>query len=263
MRKYGRKIPSPLPAHRMLERAGATVPMVVDLRQWGGPIKDQGDEGSCTAHAGTSACELIFRKYFKKSPVFSPQYTYAKELIMQGDFPRDEGSEGVTLCNVLIANGCCELSLYPYISEQILMPTAEQDKNAAQFKMGAYHGLIGSHTAISVLGDSTPWPVEVGFTVYESFEGEQIAKTGIMPVPTKSESVLGGHEVLAVGYDIGLAETIRPKGCPPAVLIQNSWGGGWGVGGYFWMPLEILDRSDTDLKIVHSGHPWKRSSLLY
>lgn len=256
MRKYGRKIPAPLPAHRMLDRAGATVPMVVDLRQWCGPVKDQGDEGSCTAHAGTSAAELIFRKYLGKSPVFSPQYTYAKELLAQGDFPRDDGSDGTTLCGTLIASGCCEESLYPYVSGQILEPSSDQDKIAAQFRMGAFHGLVGSQTAISVLGNPTPWPIEIGFTVYSSFESDATAQSGVMTVPSTSEQVLGGHEVLAVGYDIGVTPTLRPSNCPAALLVQNSWGTSWGITGRFWMPLEICDATDTDLKIVHSGHPW-------
>lgn len=255
-RKYGRKIPASLPEHRMLAKTSSSVPLVVDLREWCGPVKDQGEEGSCTAHAGTSAVELIFRRYLGRSPVFSPQYTYAKELLAQGDFPRDEGSDGTTLCNTLISDGCCEAALYPYVSGQINKPSPDQDKNAAQFKMGAYHGLTGGQVAVSVLGDKTPWPVEIGFTVYSSFESESTAQTGVMFVPDVSEQILGGHEVLAIGYDIGLVPTLRPSDCPPAVLIQNSWGESWGIAGRFWMPLAILDRPDTDLKIVHSGHPW-------
>jgi hypothetical protein len=32
-------------------RLAPSVPLHVDLREWGGPIKDQGEEGSCTGHA--------------------------------------------------------------------------------------------------------------------------------------------------------------------------------------------------------------------
>ena len=74
--------------------------------------------------------------------------------------------------------------------------------------------------------------------------------------PQPGESVLGGHEVLMVGYDVGASPTIRPKNCPPAALIQNSWGEDWGLKGFFWMALSVLDDPQTDLKIIHSGHPW-------
>ena len=255
-RRYGRKIPAPLPAHRMLWRVSAGLSPVIDLREWCGPIKDQGAEGSCTAHAGTSANEWIHRRYLENSSVvFSPQYTYAKELIAQGNFPQDAGSDGVTLCNTMIANGCCELSTYPYVAGQIEMPTAAQDANAAQYRMGAYHGLTGWGVAMSVLGDPVPWPVEMGFTVYSSFESDATAQTGIYN-PGSDEEVLGGHEVLLVGYDLGATPTLRPANCPPAFLVQNSWGTGWGLSGFFWAVTAVLNDGQTDLKICHSGHPW-------
>lgn len=255
-RKYGRIIPPALPHQRMLARFNQTVPLYCDLRQWDSPVKDQGEEGSCTAHAGTGAVEWIFRRYFSKSPIFSPQYTYAKELLKQGNFPQDQGSDGVTLCGTLIADGCCELALYPYVAGEINQPTVEQDTNARQYTLGAYHGLIGANTAISVLGDPVPWPVMIGFEVQTSFESDEVAETGIYN-PQESENVIGGHEVMAIGYDVGAVPTIRPKDCPPALLIKNSWGESWGLRGYFWMALAVADSPLTDLKIAHSGKPWR------
>src|ERR1700675_1316605 len=169
-RKYGRGTPAALPAHRMFSRVAPNLPPVVDLRPSCGPVKDQKNLGSCTGHAFASAMEWIFRRYLKQQPVFSPLYIYAKELIADGNFPSDDGSNGVTGCNVSITNGCCEDSLYPDASQEILKPTAEQDANALQYRMGAYHGLTGSQVALSVIGDPVPWPVEIGFTVYDSFE---------------------------------------------------------------------------------------------
>jgi len=65
-----------------------------------------------------------------------------------------------------------------------------------------------------------------GITVYESFESAAVSKTGKMPMPKPSEKVLGGHAVLAVGYDDAAQRFI----------VRNSWGKGWGVQGYFTMP---------------------------
>jgi len=257
-RKYGRKVPAPLPGHRMLSNVSALIPNVADTRSFCGPIKDQGQEGSCTGHAFSSADEWINRKYLNRSPILSPQFFYAEELLYDGNFPQDDGSDGTTGCIVAIVKGCCEASVYPYVAGQILQPTATQLQNALAYTLGAYHGLVGSKVALSVLGDPTPWPVEIGFTVYESFESDTVAQTGIYS-PGTGEAVLGGHEVLMVGYDIGPTPTLRPANCPPAALIQNSWGTGWGWNGsgFFWMVLPVLDASDTDLKIVHSGSPWK------
>ena len=223
------------------------VPQYVDLRQWGGPIKDQGDEGSCTGHAFSSAREWIARKYEKASPILSPQFLYVEELIADGSFPKDEGAMPRTGCQVLTAKGCCETSLYPYVAGKFTAPTAEQAENALKYKTGAYHRVGSLSDFLRCLADSTPWPVTVGFTVYESFMSQQVADTGVTPIPKPGEQQQGGHEVLCLGYD----QTKQ------LALIQNSWGNSWGQRGYFWMPFEVIGSPDTDLWMVHTGGPWK------
>jgi C1A family cysteine protease len=49
-------------------------------------------------------------------------------------------------------------------------------------------------------------------------------------MPGPDEEVLGGHAVLAVGYDDS-AECF---------IVRNSWGSGWGKKGYFTMPYSYL-----------------------
>ena len=44
------------------------------------------------------------------------------------------------------------------------------------------------------------FPFVFGFTVYESFESQAVAKSGMVPMPQTGEQQLGGHAVLAVGY---------------------------------------------------------------
>jgi C1A family cysteine protease len=73
-------------------------------------------------------------------------------------------------------------------------------------------------------------PVVFGFSVYESFESAAVAKTGTMPMPKPSEKQLGGHAVLAVGYD----------DAQERVIIRNSWGTGWGKKGCFTMPYAYI-----------------------
>jgi C1A family cysteine protease len=100
---------------------------------------------------------------------------------------------------------------------------------------------------LSCLTDPTPWPVLVGFVVFESFMMQPVADTGIMPIPKPGEEQQGGHEVLCLGYDY-------PN---QLALIQNSWGDSWGQRGYFWMPFEVISSPDTDLWMVHTGGAWK------
>jgi C1A family cysteine protease len=233
--------------YRLRFSPGQQIAETADLREWGGPIKDQGQEGSCTGHAFSSAREWIARKYENSTPILSPQCLYVEELIAEGTFPNDEGAQPRTGCKVLTANGCCETSLWPYVAGQIVTPTPAQAANALKYKTGAYHRLSGLTDVLCCVSDPVPWPVPVAFQVYESFMSQQVADTGIMPMPGPDEQCVGGHEVLCLGYD-------RTK---QLALIQNSWGDGWGQKGYFWMPFAVLASPDSDLWVVHTGKPWK------
>ena len=73
---------------------------------------------------------------------------------------------------------------------------------------------------------SAGYPFVFGFTVYKSFEGDAVAKSGMVPMPGASETEVGGHAVMAVGYNDSVQR----------FLVRNSWGSGWGVGGYFTIP---------------------------
>ena len=73
-------------------------------------------------------------------------------------------------------------------------------------------------------------PFVFGFAVYESFETEEVAKTGVMIMPTEKDNILGGHAVMAVGYD-------NDK---EVFIVRNSWGVNWGDQGYFYMPYEYM-----------------------
>ena len=69
-----------------------------------------------------------------------------------------------------------------------------------------------------------------GFDVYSSFESEEVAATGIVPMPTDSDTCVGGHAVCAVGYD-------DSKG---VMIVRNSWGLSWGMKGYFTLPYAYI-----------------------
>jgi C1A family cysteine protease len=77
------------------------------------------------------------------------------------------------------------------------------------------------------------YPFAFGFTVYESFESQQVAQTGNAPMPQPGEQVLGGHAVLAVGYD----------DANQWFIVRNSWGTAWGMKGYFTLPYAYLTGS--------------------
>jgi C1A family cysteine protease len=49
-------------------------------------------------------------------------------------------------------------------------------------------------------------------------------------MPKRKEKLLGGHAVMAVGYQ-------HPA---KRFIVRNSWGTDWGLDGYFTMPYAYL-----------------------
>lgn len=225
----------------------AKLPPRVDLSPLCGPVKDQGQEGSCTGHAYSSIREYLARKFQNASPILSPQFLYAQELLLEGSFPTDGGAQPRTGCVVLDQVGCCEEGIEPYVVGQIQEPTAAQLNNAKRWIGGAYHRLTSPADIFSCLASG--YPVSIGFAVYESFESDTVANTGVMPYPNvQKEQFLGRHEVFACGYDV-----LRMS-----VTCQNSWGSSWGRSGRFEMPWSVLDNPNmvSDMWLAHLGRAW-------
>lgn len=88
--------------------------------------------------------------------------------------------------------------------------------------------------------------ISFGFVVYESFESPEVASTGVVPMPAQGENILGGHETWIVGY---------LKSDPKYALVQNSWGDGWGMGGYFLLPWAYLEDRNlaSDFATIERG----------
>ena len=72
------------------------------------------------------------------------------------------------------------------------------------------------------------YPVIFGFVLFNSFNN--IGHDGIMPMPSRTEAIIGEHAVAAVGYDDNTK----------FITIRNSWGQNWGNNGYFYMPYDFI-----------------------
>ena len=124
---------------------GIVLPSSADLSAWLGPVKDQGQLGSCTGFAFAGLREFIYRKFtqYEKTPtptpVFSPLFLYYEERLIEGDVGQDGGAQSRSGLWVLANTGVCLETSDPYNpSEFTSTPTANQVSEAMQFKIGAY-----------------------------------------------------------------------------------------------------------------------------
>ncbi len=232
-----------LPDHRDFIYAApspvlAKLPSSTDLRPACPPVYDQGALGSCTANAIAAALEFDQMKQ-GASDIFVPSrlFIYYNERVMEGHVSEDSGAmirDGIAS---VARVGAPRESTWPYVVARFrAKPPAQAFTEAATHQAILYERL--RPRADQLRGClASGFPFVFGFTVYESFESAVVARTGRVPLPTAMESPIGGHAVLAVGYDDARAWFI----------VRNSWGPSWGMKGYFTMPYDyVLDPNLCD-----------------
>ncbi len=242
----------------MLVKAGAAepatiaLPTSVDLRPWCSPIEDQGHLGSCTAQAGVGLVEYFENRAFGKYTDTSRLFLYkATRTLLR--WTGDTGAFIRTTMGAMRLFGAPPEKYWPYTDDPALFdkePPPFCYAYAQNYRALVYYRLDPSGTVTSDLLSQIRDHLAVGlalmfgFTVYSSVG--QAETTGKIPFPTKNESVLGGHAVVAVGYDDTMAiGNSNPGGeeTTGALLVRNSWGTAWGGnGGYLWMPYDYVLR---------------------
>jgi len=208
-----------------------TLPPKVDLTPQCPAVYDQGQLGSCTANSIAGAVEFDLMKEKQKSIwVPSRLFIYYNERVIEGTVGTDSGAQIRDGIKSVSAQGDCPESLWPYdIAKFATKPSATCYQQASKYKAVQYQRLLQDPSQLKGCLASG-FPFVFGFTVYESFESQQVAKTGHAPMPSPKEKVMGGHAVMAVGYDDS----------QQWFIVRNSWGAGWGMKGYFTLPYEYL-----------------------
>jgi C1A family cysteine protease len=224
----------------------AAVPSATDLRPWCSPVEDQGELGSCTANAGVGVLEYFARRAFGRHIDASRLFLYK----VTRNLMRATGDTGAylrTTMGAMALFGVPPEEHWPYRpSDYDREPSAFCYAFASCYQALRYFRLdppsarkelllarIKAHLAAGI-------PAMFGFTVYASIDRAE--STGEIPFPGKGERVRGGHAVVAVGYDDGKRIPGAGKGAETvgALLVRNSWGAGWGAGGYGFLPYAYV-----------------------
>jgi C1A family cysteine protease len=236
----------------MLSKVGVAkrakaLPSSVDLREWFSPVEDQGQLGACTAHAGVGMVEYFEKRAFGKHIDASRLFLYkaTRNLL---HWTGDTGAFLRTTMGALVLFGVPPEEYWPYkVADLEKEPSAFCYAFAQNYQAISYYRLDPPATKEEDLlkqlktNLSCGLPSMFGFTVYSSYA--QADKTGKIPYPTQGEKTVGGHAIVAAGYDdkMKIKNTNRgAKETTGALLIRNSWGTGWGDKGYGWLPYEYV-----------------------
>ena len=211
--------------------ATAVLPASADLRPQCPPVYDQGQLGSCTANAIAGAIQFDRLKQ-QLAQVFVPSrlFIYYNERATEHTVDSDSGAQIRDGIKSVAKLGDCPETEWPYtIARFKTKPSPECYADALRYRVVSYQRLT---PVLSQLKGclASGYPFVFGFTVYESFESPQVAKTGHASLPGAGERAIGGHAVVGVGY----------QDAKQWFMVRNSWGNQWGLKGYFTLPYAYL-----------------------
>lgn len=202
------------------------LPASADLRPRCPDVYDQGSLGSCTANAIAAAVEFIHDPRFMPSRLF----IYYNERKIEGTVGSDSGAQIRDGIKSVATQGVCPETEWAYDPARFATtPPSTAYTDALATKATRYYRVVQDLAQMrGCLAEG--FPFVFGFTVYEYFESEAMAASGALRLPAAGENVVGGHAVMAVGYD----------DAAQWIIVRNSWGSAWGNAGYFTMPYAYI-----------------------
>ena len=217
--------PTKLHYKRITLKVPLKIPLKIDLRYQFPPVYDQGNLGSCTANA---LCGVIgFEEPTIKG---SRLFLYYNERMLINTVNTDSGAYLYDGIATLKEYGICQESEWEYdITKFADKPPEECYKNALSYTALQVQNISNNMTQMKYCLINND-PFVVGIAIFSSFESIQVARTGMVPMPTRKDKLLGGHAVVCVGYD----DTKK------VWIMRNSWSSRWGNRGYFFLPYAYL-----------------------
>jgi len=211
--------------------APVPLPEKVDLREQCPAIYDQGALGSCTANAMGAAFQFEQIKQGKQDFVPSRLFIYYNTRVIEGTVKSDAGATLRNTMKTLVDRGTCPETKWTYdISKFATKPCGccyniAKDNQVLQY-LRVTHSLFDMKQCLA-----QGHPVAFGMMLFQSFMSNDVAATGNVIMPLPNDSGIGGHAVLAVGYD----DTKN------VFIVRNSWGENWGDKGYFYLPYDYIN----------------------
>lgn len=190
-------------------------PAEFDWRKKGavGPIKDQGQCGSCWAFSAVANLEGIYFIKTGKSIVLSEQELVDCDKV-------DSGCNGGIMenaFNFVKANGLATSREYPYKGT---MQTCKKVSTSIGVKGFHFSGTMDEEQIKQMLVSTGPLSIAINADPLQFYEGGIINSTANDCDPEGLN-----HGVAIVGYGTENGESYW--------ILRNSWGSSWGENGYF------------------------------
>lgn len=161
-------------------------------------------------------------------------FLYYQERVLGKCVSEDAGAMIRDAMKVMRLWGVPDESLWPYDPARFAdKPPQDAYEAGSKAVLTTYKSVDGSSMKQAIYGYG---PVVFGISVYDSFESDAVAATGIVPMPTRDESNQGGHAVWAYGWKLinGVEH----------ICCRNSWGAEWGDAGDFYLPFAYARNDD-------------------
>jgi len=223
------------------------------------PLYDQGNLGSCTANAIGAA--FHFDQVKQGIHDFTPSrlFLYYNERRMEmtpGEADADNGAYIRDGIKSVVKIGMCKEPLWPYIESTFKdKPTKECYEQAAKNR-GLEYARVPQQLEGMKACINEGFPFVFGFTVYSSFFSNATKVSGNVTMPQETDTVAGGHAVMAIGYD----------DAKKVFIVRNSWGDTWGDKGYFYMPYDYITQASlaSDIWVIKNiaGTPFPTKSIM-
>lgn len=220
------------------ERPDAVAQTEYGLNIDGIPRINQRQQGACTGH-GPAGLVMYDQKVQGESIVIpSRSMIYYDARVPEHTTHEDAGAMVRDAVGGIAKYGVVPDSEFPYDDQVFDVAPSKQDyKDAKLQKALVYEAVQYPHLNTTI---ASGYPIVFGFTVYESFESDEVARTGVVPIPEPGEKVLGGHCVWMFGFNSRYKAGGNDKFPPQTKACRNSWmdegGDPWGDNGNFYLP---------------------------
>jgi Papain family cysteine protease len=242
-----------LPSRRLT----ATLPSSVNLSAWAVPVGNQGPVGSCATWAIVYALVGWYQNHGGlQSHLLNPMSVYSQVHVNNSTDPKT-GYGGGSYPDVVLADltnrplngaiaGADTMAHYSHNAwDWQDTPNASERSNALNHEITGFNSVL-PNTPITgaqrqayiqaALANGTP--VAIGFRIRGTSFQTRSPSDYVYSDTTGADQ--GGHEVLALGYS------------STGLWIQNSYGTGWGNGGYGYLSWAVVQQ-DVNSAYVISG----------